>query len=743
MNLFFSNSAKRLAWCWLAIALLVAGVISCHAQGIGFYLDSTSYTAVQGGSISGNVGITAVADLYDNDYDGYGDTYYGYLTDWFVHNGNDGYDAPTSVVINGSGSHPIPNSSTQEVDFAAGNYATVGFTMSFPANSTAGYDLTGTVSVDSYDPYDDPYDSIIDGNPYYYYCEYVYCDSDFYSPTASTVTVLNPNTIMDINVTGSSQLTEGEDSQTTTFQISRADNYNTRTVYFTIGGSAENGVDYTASFSGTTGSVTIAAGSYSANIDVSTFPDADLFDLDEPTALTLTVIQDPLQSYQIGSANSATITFQNDDTENGDAQLTRSTSLPLNDENIGRSKNGNVPVSRWATNGMISSSSAILNVWATGPFATSDGPTPGEFTITRGGSLSNAFNLSFTVTGTASAGTNYTALPSSIAFAANQTSTNLLVNVLTNTILTNAQTVVFTLNASNQYFLGYSTQAVVTILPTGAPTNSVASPVSRYWRGTGSDPTYWSQVIPLDAETGTVYSNLNGNCTSLYAGLPSWSSQPLYHFNATNTLSQTNTANRIAFNNPLVAFGERVGGTPLYFSQPYDFGVYAGNPLLATNQIVIQAYNRNSLGITTIAAVTTNFIWNVSTMPQSDWVGVAYGNGTFVAISGDGDNNAACSTNGINWTTTPMPFGNLYSSAYATGVNGTNGVFAAVSIGSSESAYSPNGINWTASPSVGRPSLMAAIDLWWLIMVRPRPLTAPTASIGRLPPCPFPITGSR
>ena len=36
-----------------------------------------------------------------------------------------------------------------------------------------------------------------------------------------------------------------------------------------------------------------------------------------------------------------------------------------------------------------------------------------------------------------------------------------------------------------------------------------------------------------------------------------------YHYNATNGLPQTNPATRIAFNNPIVAFGERVGGTGL------------------------------------------------------------------------------------------------------------------------------------------------------------------------------------
>ena len=51
---------------------------------------------------------------------------------------------------------------------------------------------------------------------------------------------------------------------------------------------------------------------------------------------------------------------------------------------------------------------------------------------------------------------------------------------------------VLTLSSNADYFLGANAQAVVTLLPASSATNSVASPAGRYWRGSGSDPTYWS-----------------------------------------------------------------------------------------------------------------------------------------------------------------------------------------------------------------------------------------------------------
>ena len=229
----------------------------------------------------------------------------------------------------------------------------------------------------------------------------------------------------------------------------------------------------------------------------------------------------------------------------------------------------------------------VINITAPGRYDSLNGLYAGQFTLTRSGGLSNSVTANLSIGGTAAAGSDYMPLPTSIIFGTNQTSTNLYV-VTTNPNLTTAKTVVLSLNTSGAYFPGLTTNATVTILPNSSTTNSVASPSGMFWRGGGSDPTYWSQVIPLEYETGIVYSDLSGNCSTLYPGLSSWSSQTLYHYNSTNT------ANPIQFNNPIVAFGERVGGNPLYFSQPYSFGIYAGDPIPSNQPVVIQAYYRTN-----------------------------------------------------------------------------------------------------------------------------------------------------
>ncbi len=86
-----------------------------------------------------------------------------------------------------------------------------------------------------------------------------------------------------------------------------------------------------------------------------------------------------------------------------------------------------------------------------------------------------------------------------------------------------------------------------------------------------------------------------------------------------------------------------------------------------------------------------DFSWTQRTMPEgSIWNSVAYGDGTFVAVSGSGTNRAATSTDGINWTQRALP-----SSVYWMSVTYGNDVFVAVGSGSRLSATSSDGINWT------------------------------------------------
>ncbi len=92
--------------------------------------------------------------------------------------------------------------------------------------------------------------------------------------------------------------------------------------------------------------------------------------------------------------------------------------------------------------------------------------------------------------------------------------------------------------------------------------------------------------------------------------------------------------------------------------------------------------------------------WKQSTLPSSQlWMSVAYGNGKFVAISGDwsASNICAYSEDGINWKTANMP-----SSTYWSSVTYGNGKFVAVAGGqglmgdipTNICAYSEDGINW-------------------------------------------------
>jgi RHS repeat-associated protein len=587
MNSYFSSTVRCLLLCGAAIGLLAADPISGHAQGISFEFTANNYTVVQGGSVSGWIGMYSENDSYDawyeTDGNGWEWTYYGNLTDWYVHSE---YDAPAEVYYSGTGNY-------QEVDWNAGNYGDESFYFQVPNSGTPGPDTTAELTVYEYDPYDYPYDSNVDDNPYWYWCYDEGYSAYWDYPDSATVTVLNPNTTMGVVVNGPSTLTESETQEGTYLRIYRSDNYNNRTVYYTVGGDAVNGDDYTASFSG---SVTFTAGG-SLYVDI---PIATLNNIPFSKTLTLTITSDALGSYD-GVGNYATIIFSpyvaddsddedySDDADDDSAQTFQTVTAPFNGINISNQKNGLGAGS--ASNIVANLPFAFMNVQAVSPYATSQ--TPGVFEITRSGGT-NAFTLNYTIAGTAIAGGNYMTLPASVQLATNQTSTNLLLNVLTNLPLTSAQTVVMTLTTSSNYFLGYSAQAVVTLLPNSSLTNSVASPAGRYWRGSGSDPTYWSQVIPLDYETGTIYSNMNGNCSTLYSNLSSWSSQTLYHYNAAKSLPQTNIANRIVFNNPIVAFGERTGGTPLYISQPYNYGIYAGDPLLTATQIVIQVYNRSN-----------------------------------------------------------------------------------------------------------------------------------------------------
>lgn len=127
---------------------------------------------------------------------------------------------------------------------------------------------------------------------------------------------------------------------------------------------------------------------------------------------------------------------------------------------------------------------------------------------------------------------------------------------------------------------------------TAAIPNALATNSVRYYRGSGSDPTYESFIIPLNFQRGIKLDDLGGN-TNKFAGATPWFSRiqndTRSHIGLTSTFtnsdgSLSNTYSWTTnFQNPIVTFGSSGGGSSLYVNQGYDFGVYAGAQYESTN----------------------------------------------------------------------------------------------------------------------------------------------------------------
>jgi YD repeat-containing protein len=122
----------------------------------------------------------------------------------------------------------------------------------------------------------------------------------------------------------------------------------------------------------------------------------------------------------------------------------------------------------------------------------------------------------------------------------------------------------------------------------------------RFIRGSGTNAALHSLVIPFDFQRGLVCGESNGLAPIF---LPYLTAAPLlYHYNATNPTSLTDLSLRIAFRNPIAAFGSRVGGSPLYIGQQYRFGVYAGDVSPFNNALVQRTWLKTATNITYLGA---------------------------------------------------------------------------------------------------------------------------------------------
>lgn len=196
--------------------------------------------------------------------------------------------------------------------------------------------------------------------------------------------------------------------------------------FSTSGSTAISGTDYTNI--GT--SVTILAGNGSAVIDVIPSQDA-LNEGNETVLVTLSTNA----AYTVGSPSVATVNIADDDRP-------------------------------------------VVNIVANQP-AAAEGGASGQFTITRSGATGSAITVNLAISGTATNTTDYMTLPTSVAFAANQTTATLNVVPVNDALIEGPESVLVSLN-SGSYDIGANSSATVTITDNdGPPSIYISSPSAQ------------------------------------------------------------------------------------------------------------------------------------------------------------------------------------------------------------------------------------------------------------------------
>ena len=191
------------------------------------------------------------------------------------------------------------------------------------------------------------------------------------------------------------------------------------TVSYTVSGTATAGDDYTA----LSGSVVIAAGETSAVIDVTVLDDL-LVEGDESVIVTLTGATGD-GNIALGTTTEATITISDNDP------------VVQNEVTIAASADG-----------------------------AEAGPLNGSFTVSLTEVAATDTTVSYTVSGTATAGDDYTALSGSVVIAAGETSAVIDVTVLDDLLVEGAESVIVTLTGATgdgNIALGTTTEATITI----------------------------------------------------------------------------------------------------------------------------------------------------------------------------------------------------------------------------------------------------------------------------------------
>ena len=244
------------------------------------------------------------------------------------------------------------------------------------------------------------------------------------SPASAMVTLTSDDVAPTVTVTASDNSATEAGLTTGRFTFSRTGSTAAAlTVTYSVTGTATAASDYTAL--GT--SVTFAAGASTATLTVTPLQDT-LVEVNETILLTLATGS----GYVVGSPASATVTLTSDDV-----------------------------------------APPTVTVTASDASATEAGLTTGRFTFSRSGSTATVLTVNFSVGGTATAGSDYTALVTSVTFAAGASTAIKTVTPLQDTLVEANETILLTLAAGSGYSVGSPASATVILTSDDAVPPSV------------------------------------------------------------------------------------------------------------------------------------------------------------------------------------------------------------------------------------------------------------------------------
>jgi len=121
-----------------------------------------------------------------------------------------------------------------------------------------------------------------------------------------------------------------------------------------------------------------------------------------------------------------------------------------------------------------------VTITASDANAAEAGTDSGAFTVTRSPVSSAALTVNYAISGSATNGTDYDTIPSSVTIPANATSATITIKPKDDTQIESSETVTLTLSNSGAYTVGSPNSATVTISDndTNAPTVSITSPAN-------------------------------------------------------------------------------------------------------------------------------------------------------------------------------------------------------------------------------------------------------------------------